>query len=57
MAGVAVREKAHGIIVVTVGKFTPQAHYFANGLLVRLIDGTFLLRTLNKMNEGAVNPR
>lgn len=44
LAGVAIREKAHGVIVVTVGKFTPAAREFASGLPVRLIDGPALLR-------------
>lgn len=44
LAGVAVREKAHGVIVVTVGKFTPAAREFAAGLPVELIDGPALLR-------------
>jgi restriction system protein len=43
LAGVAVRERAHGIIVVTIGTYTHAARAFAKGLPVRLIDGPSLL--------------
>ncbi|WP_408119799.1 restriction endonuclease [Caballeronia grimmiae] len=56
LAGVAVREKAHGIIVVTVGKFTRQARLFAAGLPVRLIDGTSLLSLMKAKDRKRVLP-
>lgn len=48
LAGAAVREKAYGIIIVTVGKFTREAQRFASGLSIRLIDGETLLDLSNR---------
>jgi restriction system protein len=48
MAGVSVREKANGAIIVTVGRFTRAARADAAALAVQLVDGPALLRLMRR---------